>query len=104
LTGFDAFAGELGAKRLALLHELVSGVATVGFLENPNNPASELRTRDVLAAAAIGPLPKVGHQPRPATKPRICWSCSFGGGVLAIRHLRCAAQLDTVTKSPYAVF
>jgi putative ABC transport system substrate-binding protein len=27
-------------------------IATIGFLENPNNPVSELRTRDVLAAAA----------------------------------------------------
>jgi putative tryptophan/tyrosine transport system substrate-binding protein len=52
LTGFNAFAGELGAKGLAVLHELVPGIATVGFLENPNNPAFEVRTRDVLAAAA----------------------------------------------------
>src|SRR6516165_8620834 len=52
LTGFNAFAGELGAKELALLHELVPGIATVGFLENPNNPAFEVRTRDVVAAAA----------------------------------------------------
>ena len=55
LTGFNAFAGELGAKALALLHELMPSIATIGFLENPNNPVSELRTRDVLAAAlAIG--------------------------------------------------
>src|SRR5258708_23439868 len=55
LTGFNAFAGELGAKALALLHELMPSIATIGFLENPNNPVSELRTRDVLAAVlAIG--------------------------------------------------
>src|SRR5260221_5149169 len=55
LTGFNAFAGELGAKALALLHELMPSIATIGFLENPNNPVSELRTRDVLAASlAIG--------------------------------------------------
>src|SRR6516162_7087666 len=52
LTGFNAFAGELGAKALALLHELMPSIATIGFVENPNNPISELRTRDVLAAAA----------------------------------------------------
>jgi len=52
LTGFNAFAGELGAKALALLRELMPSIATIGFLENPNNPVSELRTRDVLAAAA----------------------------------------------------
>jgi putative tryptophan/tyrosine transport system substrate-binding protein len=52
LTGFNAFSGELGAKGLALLHELVPGTATIGFLENPNNPTVKLETRDVLAAAA----------------------------------------------------
>ena len=55
LTGFNVFDGELGAKALALLHELVPSTATIGFLENPNNPSFELQTRDVLAAApAIG--------------------------------------------------
>jgi putative tryptophan/tyrosine transport system substrate-binding protein len=55
VTGFNGFVGELGAKGLALLHELVPSVATIGFLENPNNPVFELTTRDVLAAApAIG--------------------------------------------------
>ena len=53
LTGFNAFANELGAKALALLHELVPGAATIGCLENPNNPISELMTRDVLAAAPV---------------------------------------------------
>jgi putative ABC transport system substrate-binding protein len=38
LTGHNAFVGELGAKALALLHELMPSVATIGFLENPNNP------------------------------------------------------------------
>ena len=51
LTGFNAFAGELGAKGLALLHELVPGTATTGFLENPNNPIIATYERDVLAAA-----------------------------------------------------
>jgi putative ABC transport system substrate-binding protein len=53
LTGFNNAAQELGAKGLALLHELVPGAATIGFLENPNNPAVELTTRDVLAAAPV---------------------------------------------------
>jgi len=52
LTGFNAFVNELGAKGLALLHELVPNTATVGFLENPSNPTFELTTRDVLAAAS----------------------------------------------------
>ena len=54
LTGFNILIGELGAKGLALLHELVPGIATIGFLGNPNNPAVfELMTRDVLAAAPV---------------------------------------------------
>jgi putative ABC transport system substrate-binding protein len=53
LTGFNAFATELGAKGLALLHELVPSTAAIGFLVNPNNPASEVTTRDVLAAAPV---------------------------------------------------
>src|SRR5262249_48577008 len=53
LTGFNAFVNEFGAKGLALLHELVPNTATVGFLENPNNPTFELTTRDVLAAASV---------------------------------------------------
>ena len=36
-----------------MLHELVPNIATIGFLVNPNNPISELTTRDVLAAASV---------------------------------------------------
>ena len=54
LTGFNVLMSELGAKGLELLHELVPGIATIGFLGNPNNPAVfELMTRDVLAAAPV---------------------------------------------------
>jgi putative ABC transport system substrate-binding protein len=53
LTGFNAVSGEVGAKGLALLHELVPSAAMIGFLENPNNPLFELLTRDVLAAAPV---------------------------------------------------
>jgi putative ABC transport system substrate-binding protein len=53
LTGVNGFVGELGAKGLALLHDLVPTAATIGFLENPNNRLFELTTRDVLAAAPV---------------------------------------------------
>jgi putative ABC transport system substrate-binding protein len=53
LTGFNVFVSELGAKGLALLHELIPSVSTIGILENPNSPVSELMTRDVLAAASV---------------------------------------------------
>jgi putative tryptophan/tyrosine transport system substrate-binding protein len=52
LTGFNALVSEIGAKALALLHELVPSAATIGFLEDPNNPV-DLMTRDVLAAASV---------------------------------------------------
>jgi putative tryptophan/tyrosine transport system substrate-binding protein len=42
LTGFNWFTGELGPKGLALLHDLVPSIVTIGFLANPNNPISEL--------------------------------------------------------------
>src|SRR6185437_8970516 len=52
LTGFSQFNAELEAKALALLHDLVPSTATIGFLQNPDNPIiDELLTRDVLAAA-----------------------------------------------------
>ena len=54
VTGFNSFSSELGAKALALLHELVPSITTVGFLENPNNPRYEAYyERDVLAAATV---------------------------------------------------
>ncbi len=56
LTGFNNVTNELGAKGLALLHELVPGTDTIGFLENPNNPTFQLTTRNVLAAAHVAGL------------------------------------------------
>ena len=53
LTGFNGITAELGAKDLALLHELVPSPGMIGFLENPDNPAFELTARDVLAAAPV---------------------------------------------------
>ena len=54
LTGINAFAVELGAKGLALLHELMPSTATIGFLENPNSPIfAAYYERDVLTAATV---------------------------------------------------
>jgi hypothetical protein len=41
------------ASSSRLLHEVVPGAATIGFLENPSNPMFELTTRDVLVAASV---------------------------------------------------
>ena len=53
MTGFNGFVQEIGAKELALLHELVPSTATIGFLENPNNPNAAYYERDVLTAAPV---------------------------------------------------
>jgi putative ABC transport system substrate-binding protein len=55
LTGINAIHGEAATKWLQVLHELLPTTASVGFLTNPSNPASEFNSREVLAAAhAIG--------------------------------------------------
>jgi putative ABC transport system substrate-binding protein len=55
LTGINFFVGELAAKRLELLRELLPGAVRVAVLVNPANPNAETILRDVQAAArAIG--------------------------------------------------
>jgi len=52
ITGFNQLNGELAAKALGLLRELVPSARVIGVLENPRNPSlEELITRDVLSAA-----------------------------------------------------
>jgi putative ABC transport system substrate-binding protein len=50
-TGINFFAGEVGAKRLALLRELVPAAARVAVLVNPAGPAAEATLRDLEPAA-----------------------------------------------------
>ena len=38
LTGFAALAGDIAPKRLALLHEVVPGIASIAMLVNPATP------------------------------------------------------------------
>jgi len=55
LTGVSFLTGELGAKRLRLLCELVLHASAVAVIVNPNQPAAELQRQDVQAAAqALG--------------------------------------------------
>ena len=55
VTGVVFFAGELGAKRLELLRQLVPKATTIAVLVNPNSPDTETERGDVQAAAlAIG--------------------------------------------------
>jgi putative tryptophan/tyrosine transport system substrate-binding protein len=55
LTGINFFVGEVAAKRLELLRELVPGAVRLAVLVNPANPNLETTSRDVEAAAyALG--------------------------------------------------
>ena len=51
LTGINFLTGELAAKRLELLRELVPGAARVAMLVNPDNAVAESAVKDVEAAA-----------------------------------------------------
>jgi putative tryptophan/tyrosine transport system substrate-binding protein len=54
-TGVSLCGARLGAKRFALLHELIPAAATIAILLNPTNPDSEDEARDVQEAArALG--------------------------------------------------
>jgi putative ABC transport system substrate-binding protein len=57
ITGVVFIAGELGAKRLELLRQLVPKATTMGVLVNPNTPETEAERRDLLAASL-----KIGQQ------------------------------------------
>jgi putative ABC transport system substrate-binding protein len=51
ITGVSLFSGELEAKRLELLHELIPAAAVIAMLVNPNFPGSDSQLRDVQKAA-----------------------------------------------------
>jgi putative tryptophan/tyrosine transport system substrate-binding protein len=51
LTGMASLTGEMGPKRLELLHEAVPNAAIVAVLINPSNPVAEGQERDIQTAA-----------------------------------------------------
>jgi len=51
VTGVSFFGNELGAKRLALLRELIPSASKIAILVNPSNPNSESETKEVQRAA-----------------------------------------------------
>jgi putative tryptophan/tyrosine transport system substrate-binding protein len=53
VTGVSSMAGDLGAKRLGLLQELVPRAVRFAVLVNPNNPLAEAFVTDVRAAAPV---------------------------------------------------
>jgi putative tryptophan/tyrosine transport system substrate-binding protein len=55
ITGIASFADQLITKRLELLAELVPNATIIGALLNPDNPVSQNRSKDLMAAArAVG--------------------------------------------------
>jgi putative tryptophan/tyrosine transport system substrate-binding protein len=55
ITGIASFTDQLITKRLELLAELVPSATTIGALLNPDNPVSQNRSNDLMAAArAVG--------------------------------------------------
>jgi putative tryptophan/tyrosine transport system substrate-binding protein len=59
LTGANSFIGELAAKRLELLRELLPGVTRVTALVNPTTPLAESALKDIEPARAMGMQIKV---------------------------------------------
>jgi len=57
VTGVTIFTGQLAAKQLGLLRELVPKGAVVAILVNPSNPVTEAVIADARVAAAL-----TGHQ------------------------------------------
>jgi ABC-type uncharacterized transport system substrate-binding protein len=51
VTGVNFYAGELSAKRLELMHQLVPSAARIAVLVNPTAPIAATTGRDVEAAA-----------------------------------------------------
>jgi len=55
ITGVTFLGGQLGAKRLELLRQLVPKTTTIGVLVNPSSPETEVERKDLqVAAQAIG--------------------------------------------------
>jgi putative tryptophan/tyrosine transport system substrate-binding protein len=51
ITGVTWFSGDLAGKRLALLHDIVPNLATVGLLANPSDPEDSSQLADSQDAA-----------------------------------------------------
>src|SRR5262249_24438116 len=53
ITGISLLFNMLAAKHIELLHEMTPKAASVGMLVNPNNPNSEVDSREIESAANV---------------------------------------------------
>jgi putative ABC transport system substrate-binding protein len=61
-TGVTSMFGELAAKQVGLLHELVPGATLIAYLVNPSNPITERNVRDAVdAAQKLGEKIEIAH-------------------------------------------
>jgi putative ABC transport system substrate-binding protein len=51
ITGVTSLGGEIGPKRLELLHEVAPAATSIALLVNPNNPAAEAQSTELQPAA-----------------------------------------------------
>src|SRR5262249_39934914 len=51
ITGVTWFGGDVGGKRLALLHDIIPGISTIGLLTNPSDPDEFLQRADAQGVA-----------------------------------------------------
>jgi putative ABC transport system substrate-binding protein len=51
ITGITWFGGDLAGKRVALLHDIVPNISTIGFLANPSDPDDSSQRADVQGVA-----------------------------------------------------
>jgi putative ABC transport system substrate-binding protein len=51
ITGVSSLSGEIGPKRLELLHEVVPTATNIALLVNPTNPAAEIQSTELQPAA-----------------------------------------------------
>ena len=63
MTGINFLAGELAAKRLELLRQLVPAATRIAVLVDPANPATDSTLRDVEAAARGAPAKRSDTKP-----------------------------------------
>ena len=85
ITGVSVFTGQLGAKQLGLLREVVPNASMVAILVKPNNPLTESVTKDVQHAAAT-----TGHRIRVVNASS---ESDFGPAFATMAELRAGALI-----------